>query len=421
MKRQIIWVVLVAVAAMISVMLVTYNQKTLAVEAPSTDFPKGTATPAEECGVCHQAIYREFMTGFGSDLKYLAIIYQSRAEKPLTMPARVSSATAHAAAGVDPFPSHARQVEEENRSCNVCHFPQPFAIPDLASAELAKPTPRPKDEEVSGLTCASCHLAPDGKIRGPHVVTSAPHATVVDPKIQTAAMCAYCHAFGKRVVGKQTQTFLEWREDFHNAGLGAQQCQDCHMPRTVRKTTEDFDVPVRAVGRHLWTGGHSMQRLHMALNLVVVQPDKKKPTLELHIINIGAGHSVPTGSNRRGIYLQAEAVDSEGKIAATREWMFAPWYGDRPDDRKFLKEDKKRPDAIAATQADVQGPHESPVRAGEERILAWTPELTEGQYTVHAKLVYDLNRYNDRAFTDDQTEIYHTSLSINTKTKTGAN
>jgi hypothetical protein len=25
-------------------------------------------------------------------------------------------------------------------------------------------------------------------------------------------MCAYCHILGKRVVGKQTQTFLEWRD-----------------------------------------------------------------------------------------------------------------------------------------------------------------------------------------------------------------
>ena len=32
-------------------------------------FPLGTATPSELCGACHKAIYREFATGFGSDLE----------------------------------------------------------------------------------------------------------------------------------------------------------------------------------------------------------------------------------------------------------------------------------------------------------------------------------------------------------------
>ena len=36
-------------------------------------------------------------------------------------------------------------------------------------------------------------------------------------------------------------------DDFHKTGLGSQQCQDCHMPRTLRKSAEDDNVPVRAV------------------------------------------------------------------------------------------------------------------------------------------------------------------------------
>ena len=92
---------------------------------------------------------------------------------------------------------------------------------------------------------------------------------------------------GKRVPGKQTQTFLEWREDFNKPGLGRQQCQDCHMPRTVRKVAEDFDNPARAVARHLWTGGPSNQRLSTALNLVIVQVKEGRPDMEFHVINVG--------------------------------------------------------------------------------------------------------------------------------------
>lgn len=378
------------------------------------DFPEGTATPSENCGVCHQAIYREFAEGFGGDLQYKRVVYGSSPGRVLTSPGTVSStATLHAAAGTDPFPLHARDAEEEGRACNVCHFPEPFDIPDIDSLEIAKPKPRPGNH-TEGLTCASCHLTPDGKIRGPYAV-SAPHQTVAEPKMRTSAMCAYCHAMGKRVVGKQTQTFLEWRDDFAKPGLGGQQCVDCHMPRTMRRAVDDPyspDVPVRAVARHLWTGGHSAQRLRSALSLVVVQREEGQAALEFHVINIGAGHSVPTGSNRRAVYLKVEALNAARRVVAAKDWMFAPSYGNRPDDRAFLEADKSRPDAVAAMQADAQGPHESIIRAGEERILTWMPSLRRGTYQVRARLVYDLNRYNDKRLTGDQTEMYRTSLSL---------
>jgi nitrate/TMAO reductase-like tetraheme cytochrome c subunit len=382
---------------------------------PSKDFPKGTATPSAECGACHQAIYREYAQGFGSDMKYPGETLRAKGDKVLEMPAGTSvSASAHAASGQDPWPIHAREAEEEGKKCNVCHFPHPFSIPDRATAEIAKPAPRP-EAQGEGITCAACHLGTDGKIRGPYAV-NAPHETVADERMQSSEMCAYCHAMGKRVAGKQTQTYLEWREDFFKPGLGKQQCQDCHMPRTQRKVVEDVDVPVRAVARHLWTGGHSGQRLGSALSMVLLQPKNDQPKLELHLINVGAGHSVPTGSNRRGIWLQVRALDGKGKQVATREWLIAPWYGPRPDDRSFLKEDEKRPDRVAATQADEQGPHEAPIRAGEERVLTWELKVKDGTYRVEAVMIYDLNRYNDRSFKGDQREIARTTLPFLVKT-----
>lgn len=366
------------------------------------EFPQGAATSSEECGACHQAIYREYATGFGGDMNYKEMIYKTENDKILTMPAATSATpTAHAGARLDPFPAHARDVEAGGKSCNVCHFPKSFNLPDMETLELGKPEPRPMGEEAGGVTCASCHLTPEGKIRSAHEV-KAPHATVVEPRIHTAVMCAYCHAKGKRVSGMQTNTFYEWREDFHKPRLGSQECQDCHMPRTMRKVAEDFDVPDRAVSRHLWTGGHSEKRVAGALNVTIVQPAAGKAAFEFHVINIGTGHSAPSGSNRRGIYLQAQAVDKAGKTLAEQQWMFAPWYAERPDDKAFLEADKSLPDAISATQADAQGPHEAPVRAGEDRVLSWDPNLKDSEYTVRAKLVYDLNRYNAPAFKADQ-------------------
>ncbi len=386
---------------------------------PPVDFPFGTATPSAFCGQCHGMIYLEHAFGFGADLKFKPIVYRSLEETPLALPADFSdNATAHHIAGVDPWPILARGVENGGQSCNVCHFPQAFDLPDINTPTIPKPVPRPSDLEAGGITCASCHLTPEGKIRGSYDVV-APHQNVVDPRIRTSAMCAYCHAAGKRIIGKQTQTFYEWRDDFYKSGLGQQHCQDCHMPRTVRSLAEGFNVPFRVVGRHVWTGDHSVSRIGQGLNLTVIpfnvyppDPEFDVTDLELHVINIGAGHSVPTGSNRRAVYLKADIIDKNDSIVASREWMFAPWYGDRPDDQAFLEEDRKGPDAVAALQADAQGPHESPIRAGEDRVLSWELKLMPSKYTVRASLVYDLNRYNDRAFTDDQTEIYRTSRFI---------
>lgn len=376
-------------------------------------FPLGAATPSEVCGSCHTAIYREYAVGFGSDQTYRPTTQDG---KTPILPDKVSSkATSHALAGVDPFAMQARQHEVEGTSCNSCHFPENFTIPqNLDISEIDKPKARSGGGDEQGLTCAGCHLAPDGTIRGPYNI-GAPHENHPDVSIKTSLMCAYCHSLGKRVTGKQTQTFLEWRDDFFLKGLGRQNCQDCHMPHTVRRLTEDTSLPERVSSRHLWTGGRSPQRLLNALSQVIVQPAKEKAVFDFHVINIGAGHSVPTGSHRRAVYLQVEAVSSKGKVAATREWTFAPWYGNRPDDRRHPDKDEQLPDAAAARMVDAQGPHETIIRAGEERILSWSPRLPAGSYTIKSRLVYDLDRYNDRGFKEDQTLISATSLEVTIK------
>lgn len=374
--------------------------------APKLSFPDGTGTPSEVCGACHKTLYRELTGGEGTDLQWKAMKFQPTSKNLLALANGVSkSATAHAVAGSDPWPIEAKHIEEDGKECNICHFPQAFDYPDMSMTKpvFEKTPPRATNREL-GITCASCHMTPEGKIRGPYQV-DAPHETVADERTQTSAACARCHGEGERVIGKQTQTSLEWLEDFAKPGLGKQQCQDCHMPKTVRKLAEDFPVPERVVARHTWTGGHSFKRVSSALNLAVVQPQETQAEFSFRLTNIGAGHSVPTGSNRRAIYLTAEVVNAKGKVVATKEWMFAPWMLGRPDDKKFVEEDLKGPDPIARSQADAQGPHETIIRAGETRVLDWRPDLPGGDYTVKAVLTYDLNRYNDRAFKDDQYEI----------------
>jgi len=318
----------------------------------SKDFPQGTGTPSAECGECHQAIYREYAFGFGAD-----VAHKSPKGDLVSLPGRVLTAgPAHSVSGTRPEPTHGQDVKTGHSSCSVCHYPEPFDLPGLNKTNIEQSKQPPQAKKALGITCASCHLTPDGKIRGPYGA-EAPHVTVKEPRIKTAEMCAHCHSAGKRVVAKQFQTYLEWQDDFRKPGLGSQQCQDCHMARTLRKSAEDEDVPVRAVARHLWTGGHSPQGISNPLSVAIVAEEESTSALRFHLVNIGAGHSVPTGSNRRAIFLKADVVDDKGTVLAQRDWMFAPWYSDRPDDKAFLEEDKKRPDSSLATKADEQGPH----------------------------------------------------------------
>jgi hypothetical protein len=440
MNAKLIQVVLVFFALIITtVMFATLSS------AADMGFPNGAATSSRMCGACHQAVYREFASGFGGDLRYKDIFLKSTNDQMLDLPGTTSgNATAHAFAGIDPLAIHARDIEERGESCNNCHFPQFFKIPGIDTQNVTAPEPRSRDKEMGGLTCACCHLTPEGKIRGPHKV-QAPHQTVVEPNIQTSAMCVFCHSLGDRVAGKQAQTFLEWRDDFFKPGQGRQHCQDCHMPRTIRKAAEGTNIPERSIARHLWMGGRSQKRMESSLSLVVVQSETGLSNLEFHIINIGAGHSVPTGSNHRAIYLVTEIVDKRGMKVAEHDWTMAPWFGNRPDADKFLEvnntlpipiasgEDdaegpheklirageeqiiRLNPDlkpSVAQIQADSQGDHESIIRAGEERTICWNPDLLQGEYTLSARLVYDLDRFNDRKFTGDQTEFSLTTLTI---------
>ena len=81
------------------------------------------------------------------------------------MPAGTSvAASAHAVAGTDPWPIHAREAEEENKKCNVCHFPQPFAIPDAHRRRDHEAGPAPGG---AGARASPARLPPHARGQDP--------------------------------------------------------------------------------------------------------------------------------------------------------------------------------------------------------------------------------------------------------------
>jgi hypothetical protein len=262
------------------------------------------------------------------------------------------------------------------------------------------------------VTCASCHLAPDGSLRAVHEV-QAPHRTTVEPRLVRSVACAPCHADGRPAAGKQYQTFFEWRADYLEAGLGSQQCQDCHMPRTLRKTAEAYPVPERPGGRHLWPGGHSAKRVASSVSLTAIQPIPGSPLFVLRVANIGAAHSVPTGTSRRALRLRVQVYEKTGRSAADRQWFFAPWPADRGDDRTLPDRDASQRSPTEASGPGDRASHWPPLRAGEERVLTWNPPLRKGAYVLRASLAYDLDRFDSGDRIEDTLEFENLLLRLN--------
>lgn len=104
-----------------------------AVKPAMLQFPQGTATPSEFCGACHKAIDREFSEGFGSDLQYGEILYESpEGNTTIGMPAKMPIPTLHALAGTDSFPMYA---PDRRRGGTVLQrVPLPTAVRDVPTS-----------------------------------------------------------------------------------------------------------------------------------------------------------------------------------------------------------------------------------------------------------------------------------------------
>ena len=126
---------------------------------------------AEECGRCHQDIYKEW------------------------------KASIHAHAYEDPFFQAYWKKDDNIWICLNCHTPlenqQPTLIQKIPNnrVEKAIQVENPMYDQAfqqEGVTCAACHVR-DGVIYGPFDDSVAPHPTEFDPAFRTTSMCYRCH------------------------------------------------------------------------------------------------------------------------------------------------------------------------------------------------------------------------------------
>lgn len=276
---------------------------------PHQEVPEGIAgIRAEDCGVCHKAIYEEWKTSI------------------------------HSKAFVDPFFQAYWRKDKHIWICLNCHTPlenqQPELILDIprnrVEKAVKKPNPRYDAEyRREGISCAACHVR-DGVILGPFKDSDAPHPTRYDPIFRTTRLCYRCH----QVPSGPFQfyrfgpcgTYPEFEGGhYYKAGYI---CQDCHMPKTERPAAEGG--PVRTVQRHLWRGGHDPEQVRRAITVdVKADPPEMTPGTDvkftLSLTNSGAGHYLPTGDPDRYFTIEFEVADAAGRVLRDKSYTMGRW------------------------------------------------------------------------------------------------
>jgi hypothetical protein len=261
--------------------------------------------------------------------------------------------SAHAHSMTDPvfqaLLSRAAHDPEPTRDfCVSCHSNIGTAIgelPERATFERMDPI------VLEGVTCESCHrvtdvfrsanaghtLSPKEPMQGTvHAGNESPyHDTVRSDVLGTPELCASCHDVQSPAGVALEQPYREWSDSkARSEGLV---CIDCHMPRSLGRAAEGFDLPERPVRRHgflglgalsaaLADGSNEAEAIRSDLQKLLEQSvslsidrdvfaARGQARLYVRVQSHVEGHRFPTGSNFfRQLWLRVRIRDASGRL-----------------------------------------------------------------------------------------------------------
>jgi hypothetical protein len=272
---------------------------------------RGEVSSSEYCGLCHRDIHR---------------LWKSSAH------ARSMEGTVFLSSYRD---TERRLGGEAVRPCLSCHAPL---------AELSSDWALERKTTWEGVSCDVCHSMTAVDQSGPHPrmrldvgpvkrgpirdAASTAHEVAYSELHTQAIACAPCHEFVNSEGTAIMTTYSEWEASkASQEGVG---CQQCHMG-----TTDDEVVDPRSgrqshakVNTHEVPGGHSLEQLNKALRLSL-QPKRQgnRITVDVKVINRGAGHAVPTGMPGRRIVLSVSLSTASGTDQEKRR-VYAKSFAD---------------------------------------------------------------------------------------------
>ena len=272
---------------------------------PYQQTPKGlNSIRAEDCGVCHVEIYREWKT----------------------------STHAHALSDLQ-FQAEMAKSPKTTWLCLNCHTPLLNQVENVAVDVRNRSTSdpvlnkNPRTDAVlrnEAVTCAVCHVK-DGYIVGPYGNTNAPHPVKRDEKLLTVDTCAACHQATAAYTDTLVCTFdtaTEWKESpYAKQGKG---CSSCHMPAVERPMVAGG--PVRTTRRHFFGGGlipktlgqpATPNRSGLTVEILTAARNATSLNVPIRLKNAYAGHKLPTGDPERHIRIEVDLTNN-GKVLETR-------------------------------------------------------------------------------------------------------
>jgi hypothetical protein len=265
--------------------------------------------------------------------------------------------TLHAFAWVDPFYREELEGRRRPQACHACHIPQPVHLTGLGE----KPVPREDDLHL-GVTCASCHLGPDGTMLGPRGTPTDAHPTAQAQSFVGAganALCSTCHdTFVGPVIGL-AQDFAASEQ-----AAGGATCVGCHMAEVERRwanvppDTDGEPAPLRKGRSHALQTPRDPSFLRRGLALSV----RAEEGAAVLVVANAAGHRVP-GLIGRVLELEVQLVDETGAEVFSEEVVI--------DSQTPLKPDEPWEIELSGTGAAVivKGTHVDPRTLDEVPFL----------------------------------------------------
>jgi hypothetical protein len=205
-----------------------------------------------------------------------------------------------------------RSISDDFRKeeCKDCHLPRPLAVTGFGKRTLPRTTHL--DE---GVSCITCHLAPDGGLLARNDRPEVPCRPRASTDLLAVDSCASCH--------NQHWTTDQWRAS-HWAKQGTD-CNACHMPEVERVRADGS----RRMGRsHVYPGCHDVTMLRKAGRFEVAREGNE---VVATLTNVGAGHNFPTEERHRAVDVVWRAVTGDGAGEWTRAWRFRQPYRDEAE------------------------------------------------------------------------------------------
>lgn len=346
---------------------------------PYQQTPKGLKSiRAEDCGVCHVEIYREWK----------------------------ASTHAHALSDLQ-FQAEMTKSPKTSWLCLNCHTPLLNQVENVAVDVRNRSTSDPvltknaKADAVlrkEAVTCAVCHVK-DGYVVGPYGNTNAPHPVKRDEALLAVDTCAACHQATAVYTDTLVCTFdtaAEWKASpYAKQGKG---CSSCHMPAVERPLVAGG--PVRSTRQHFFGGGMipktlgqpaTNNRSGLTVEVLTAVRNATNVNVRVRLKNAYAGHKLPTGDPERHIRIEVDLMN-DGKVLETQpirigqQWEWWPKAKRIADTR--LNPLQERTETLKFTAAGVTTRSKVRVTVTNVRMTKEAAKFHDlnGQYPLEAQV-----------------------------------